>query len=301
MAQVLVYGATGSQGGPVAAQLLAAGHEVRVLTRHPERAEALQRAGAEVVVGEMGDAESLRRASRGVDAVSLLVPFFTEAPSDGEVFGRNAVDAARDAGVKLLVWNASGQIPPERVGNPGFDLRLDVLEHLQRSGVPYVVLQPTAYMENFLGPWTLAELAEHDTFAYPTPAEVEMQWIATADVAASVVAAVARPEVANLSLEVAGPERLSGDGVAARFSRALGRPIRFRAMSPEEFGEKLDAVFPGMGGAAAQGYKVAYDHPERFSSHVDVGAAQAALPVSLTPLETWVRQHEAMFSRAVTR
>lgn len=294
--KILAYGATGSQGGPVAQQLLQAGHEVRVLTRRPESAASLAGLGAEVVPGDMGDPASLRRASEGVDAVSLLVPFFTEGPTDGLVYGRNAVDAARAAGVKLLVWNSSGDIPPARSGNPGFDVRLDVLAHLETSGVPYVVVQPTAYMENFLGPWTRQEIAEADTFAYPTPNEVTMQWVATEDVARFMVYALEHPELAPLNVKVSGPEALNGEGVAASFSRGLGRNIRFRAMSPDEFGAKLDAVFPGMGEAAAQGYRMAYEQPERFSTSVDIKAALEQLPVELTTLTTWVRARAGAFS-----
>ena len=296
MAQtILVYGATGSQGSPVARKLLEAGHRVRVLTRRPEGAGRSADMGAEIVEGDLGDPVSLRGASEGVDAVFLLVPFFTENPTDGTRYGKNAVDAAKEAGAKLLVWNASGEIPPGRSGNPGFDSRIDVLEHLQESGVPYVVIQPTAYMENFLGPWTVTELAEADTFAYPTPNTVEMQWVATDDVAAFAVYALTHPELAPLNIKVAGPERLNGEEVAARMGRALGRDITFRPMPAKEFGEKLDAVFPGMGEPAAQGYAMAYENPEMFSSNVDVDAALEKMPIDLTPLETWVRDHRGAF------
>lgn len=294
--KILIYGATGSQGSPVAQQLLQAGHEVRVLTRRPEGAASLAGLGAEVVAGDMGDPASLQRASEGMDAVSLLVPFFTENPTDGLRYGRNAVDAARAAGVELLVWNSSGDIPPARSGNPGFDVRLDVLGHLETSGLPYVVVQPTAYMENFLGPWTRQEIEEADTFAYPTPNEVTMQWVATEDVARFMVYALAHPELAPLNVKVSGPEALNGEGVAASFSRGLGRNIRFRAMTPDEFGAKLDAVFPGMGEAAAQGYRMAYEQPERFSTNVDLEGALEQLPVELTTLETWVRARAGAFS-----
>ncbi len=295
--KVLVYGATGSQGGPVAPQLLQAGHQVRVLPRRPENAASLAGLGAEIIAGDMGDPASLRRASEGMDAVSLLVPFFTQAPTDGAVYGQNAVEAARAAGVKLLVWNPSGEIPPARSGNPGFDVRLDVLGHLGASGVPYVVVQPTAYMENFLGPWTRGEIADEDTFAYPTPNAVTMQWVATEDVARFMVYALGHPELAPLNVKVSGPEALNGEGVAASFARGLGRPIRFRAMSPDEFGAKLDAVFPGMGEAAAQGYRMAYEQPERFSTNVDIDAALKQLPVELTTLEAWVRTRAGAFSK----
>ena len=293
--KVLVYGATGSQAKPVAKKLLDAGHTVRVVTRDPGKAEDVQRAGAEVVQSDMGDLETLKRASEGMDAVFLLVPFFTQNPTDGVTYGKNAVDAAVAAGVKLLVWNTSGEIPPQRSGNPGFDVRLDVLEHLEASGLPHVVLQPTAYMENFLGPWTRAEVAEEDTFAYPTPDTVQMQWVATDDVASFAVYALGHPELANLNIKVCGPEELNGTEVAKRFSQGLERDITFRAMPAQEFGEKIDAVFPGMGESAAQGYAMAYEHPEMFSSNVDLDAALEKMPVELTSLETWARQHAEAF------
>lgn len=295
--RVLVYGATGSQGSPVAWLLLEEGARVRVLTRNVENARALRDAGAEVFEGDMGDPESLRAASEGMEAASLLVPFFVESPEAGIRYGKNAIDAARQAGVEILAWNTSGTIPPEPTGNPGFDLRLDVLRHLEESGVPYVVLQPTGYMENFLGPWTAPEMAEKGNFAYPTPNEVGMQWVATEDVAAFAVEAIRNPGVANANFEVCGPERLHGEDIAERFGAALGREISFRPMPPEEFGGVIDEAFPGMGESAAKGYAMAYENPEAFSTNIDMGPALEKLPVQLTHLEEWVRRNRAAFER----
>ncbi|CAN5768836.1 NmrA family NAD(P)-binding protein [soil metagenome] len=295
--KLLVYGATGSQGKPVAQRLIEDGHEVRVLTRDAAHASDLQEAGADIFEGNLSNPESLEEANEGVDGVFLHVPFFTDSPTDGLTYGKNGVDMAKKAGAQLIVWNASGEIPPIRTGNPGFDVRLDVLEHLKNSGVPYVVLQPTAYMENFLGPWTREEIVQDDVFAYPTPLAVKMQWTATADVAKFASYAFKNPDLASLDLKISGPESLNGEEVAERFSRALGRKITFRAMPANEFGDKLDAVFPGMGQGAAQGYAMAYEHPEMFSSNVDTAAAVEKMPVELTPLEAWVRLHKEAFSK----
>lgn len=291
--KLLTYGATGSQGHPVAKKLLAAGHEVRILTRDPAGVVGLEQ--AEVVRGDMADVASLKLATEGREGVFLHVPFFTPDPLDGLAYAEAALQAAVEADVKLLVWNASGEIPSTRSGNPAFDVRLDILDAIRASGVPYVVLQPTAYMENFLGPWTREELVQSDTFAYPTPNTVKMQWIATEDVGTFATYAFSHPELAPLDLKISGPERLSGEEVAERFSRALGQLIQFRAMPAEEFGRKLDAVFPGTGEGAAQGYAAAYEHPERFSSHVDIAAALQKMPVELTSLEAWVRAHGEAF------
>jgi nucleoside-diphosphate-sugar epimerase len=60
--RVFVAGATGAIGRPLVAQLLAAGHEVTGMTRSPERAEALRRAGAEAAVCDVFDADGVRAA-----------------------------------------------------------------------------------------------------------------------------------------------------------------------------------------------------------------------------------------------
>lgn len=73
-----------------------------------------------------------------------------------------------------------------------------------------------------------------------------------------------------------------------------GQPV-FRALPAEAFGAKLEAVFPGMGQRAAQGYVLSYEQPERFSSNVDTAAVQEIMPTELTTLTAWMRQHREAF------
>ena len=290
---VLVYGATGAQARPVARHLLADGLAVRVLTRDPARAGDLAGLGAEVVTGDFTDPASLHAASRGMDGVFLLVPFF-DPDAD---YGRAAIDAAAGAGVRLVVWNPTGAIPPARTGNPGIDVRLDVLAHLRASGVPHVVVEPTLYLENFLGPWTAPSVARDGVFTYPVPPEVVMQPITHEDVAAFVAAAFHRPGLANLVLPVAGPERLTGPEIAGRFARALGRPVTFRPLLPRQFGAHFDALHgPGAGDAIATAYESVWDDPGLLSTDVDARAALAVLPIRPTTVEQWVRRNAAAFT-----
>ena len=71
---VLVAGATGRLGGPLADRLIDHGHRVRALTRNPgtAAAERLRRHGADVVAGDLDDPPSLHRAAAGADAVFVL-------------------------------------------------------------------------------------------------------------------------------------------------------------------------------------------------------------------------------------
>jgi uncharacterized protein YbjT (DUF2867 family) len=295
--RVLVYGATGSQASPVVYELLRRGHRPVVVTRSEAKAAALAAAGAEVAVADMGNRERLIEVSRGVDAVALLIPFFIN-PADAPAFGRNAIDAARDAGVRLLVWNTSGPMPPARTGNPGIDVRLDTVEHLRESGVPHIIIQPTAYAENLLGPWTAPFVAREDKVAYPNPPEARVGWIASADVGALMVAALERPELAGRSFMVSGRENASGPDLAAAFSDALGRPIAYHPLPPREFGAILDAMFgPGAGAAAAQ-YERAWETGEFPVMHTDMAPVLELLPVRMRTLREWVAEHAAAFAPA---
>lgn len=73
---ILVLGATGRQGGAAAARLLADGWRVRALTRNPDgpAAQALAKAGAELVRGDMGERASLDAAMQGVYGVFSVQP-----------------------------------------------------------------------------------------------------------------------------------------------------------------------------------------------------------------------------------
>ncbi|MCU0490123.1 MAG: NmrA family NAD(P)-binding protein [Chloroflexaceae bacterium] len=296
--RVLVYGGTGSQSNGIVWNLLERGHQPFVLTRTPEKAEAMRQAGATIVPGDMGDAETLRAASQGMDGVALQIPFFLRNPADAMAYGRNAVAAAKEAGVKIIAWNTSGPTPPARSGNPAVDVRIDLAEELQRSGVPHIIIEPTGYMENFLGPWTAPAVVAEDVLPYPNPAETRVGWIASADVAKFIVAALERPQLANRTFQVSGQENLNGSDLAERFSTALGRPISYYAMEPEEFGAVLDKVFgPGAGEAAAQEYRKARTNPNPPTMYFDMEPVLAQLPIQMTSLTEWVRQHRAAFSR----
>lgn len=298
--KVLVYGATGSQSSPVVHELLRRGHRPVVVTRSAEKAAPLAAAGAEVAVADMGDAERLAEMSRGMDAVALLIPFFVN-PADAPAFGRNAIDAARAAGVELLVWNTSGPMPAAATGDPGIDVRLDTAEYLRASGVPHIIIQPTAYAENLLGPWTAPFVAAEDMVAYPNPPEARVGWIASADVGALMVAALERPELAGRSFAVSGLENASGPELAAAFSAALGRPIGYHPLPPREFGAILDSMFgPGAGAAAAAQYERAWESGQFPSMHVDMAPVLAELPVRMRTLREWVAEHAAAFAPAAT-
>ena len=105
---IAVTGATGQQGGSVARELLKRGFSVRAITRNATspNAEALRKAGADIAVGNFDNPSSLREAFNGVDSAFVVsTPF--EAGVEAETKqGIQAVDAAKAAGLKYLVFSS---------------------------------------------------------------------------------------------------------------------------------------------------------------------------------------------------
>lgn len=292
--KVLVYGATGSQAAPVVQELLKNGHTPVVFTRDSKKAQAHAEAGAEIFEGDMLNSGDCLRASQAVDAVSLLVPFFMQNPDRA---GMNAVNAAREAGVKRIVWNTSGPIAPVKTGNPAQDVRINVKEAIMGSGLPWVILEPTVYAENLLGPWTAPFVKAKGQVAYPTPETFKHGWLPSQDIGKAVVAALQKPELVGNHFTISGIDVVNGQELAAIFSEALGRQITYYAMPPSEFGGILDQAFgPGAGAAAATEYQKIWDGEVKPVMHAEMDETLDRLGVEFTPLVQWVKQFKPAFS-----
>lgn len=296
--KVLVYGAGGSQQFPVIQALKQKGAEVFATTNHPEKVETLTKAGATVLIANMEDGERLNEVTKGMDAISFLVPFFLPNPADGFGLAKNAIDAAVKNGVKLLVWNSSGFLLPEKIGNPSIDVRIDIANYLKNSGLNYIIIQPSVYAENLLGPWTAPFVKGENLVTYPTPEEMPVGWIATNDVAALVAEAIYSPHLAGQSFKVSGTENLTGNQLAEKFTIGLNKKIGYKQMPPKEFGKILDGLFgEGAGRGAEAMYQEITDtkrYPVMFAP--EMTDVLEKLPIKMTPIENWVAQNSAVFS-----
>jgi uncharacterized protein YbjT (DUF2867 family) len=291
--RVLAYGATGAQGEPVARQLLQRGHEVNVVVRHPEKASHLEQMGAKVYQGDLNDPSSLESAHEGADAVFLMLPF--SGGGNPVAQAGAALEAAKRAGVTRLVLNTSGQTPSQPTGLPMMDYRIALEAMVRDSGLQSVILRPTAYMENFMGPWTLPGIQHQREVAYPVSKDRPTSWIAAEDLGQFAVAALERPELSGQAFDLGGPEALTGDQIAQSFSRALGHAFTYRAISPDEFGDLMAQL---MGPEAGEATRTAYRAGEAApldAMKVDIGAVLEKLPINPTTLEDWVRARRDVF------
>ncbi|MEU6219315.1 NmrA family NAD(P)-binding protein [Streptomyces sp. NPDC047022] len=158
MLTVAVTGATGAQGGATARALLAAGHRVRALTRRTDSpaADALRGLGAEVCRADFDDRPSLEAALAGADSLfAVTTPFGAGAGTGTEVRqGESLVDAAAEVHVGHVVYTSAAHADRD-TGVPHYESKRAVERHLRAAGVPWTVIGPAAFMDNFATGWTL--------------------------------------------------------------------------------------------------------------------------------------------------
>ena len=233
---VLVVGATGQQGGAVARHLLGAGVPMRALTRNPHKpaARALADQGAEVVAGDLADADSMRRALAGAGAVFLVTQFF-EAGYAGEVAqGKLMVDLAGEAGVRHFVFSSVGSAD-KNTGIPHFDSKYEIERYLAARFASFTVVRPVFLMENWKG--RRAEITG-GSLATPLSPERPLQQVSVEDIGAFTLMVLTQPDRwKGRSVDLAGDE-LSMTETAEVFARVTQRPVALRPVSWDDFREQ---------------------------------------------------------------
>jgi uncharacterized protein YbjT (DUF2867 family) len=229
---VLVTGITGNQGSHVASHLLARGHRLRALVRNSEspQVQEWRAKGVDPVVGDFENRSSLERAAQGVDAMFLMSTPAREGSREAAQ-GIAAVDAARSAGVPWLVYS-SVACADRKTGIPHFDTKFAVEEYLRRSGVPFAIDAPTAFMENFVSPYSLPGLREGRLGGGTSP-DRGVQMVALDDLGAFVRHLIEGPsKFRGRRIEVASDE-VSQSQAARVISELSGRPIEYQRIPIE--------------------------------------------------------------------
>jgi uncharacterized protein YbjT (DUF2867 family) len=257
---ILVTGATGTVGAAVVERLGARGARTRAFVRDPERARARLGDDVELVVGDLGDPDSIRTALRGVDTVFLAcgnVP--DQVPHELSV-----IEAASGSGVGRLV-KLSARGADARASNAYWRAHAQIESRLETSDIPSVVLRPSFLMSN------LFAAAEHirgaDTLMAPA-GSARIAMVDPADVAEVAALALTDTAVRPGGLVLTGPGAIGYQEVAGELSAVLGRRVSYVDVPP---------------GAMLQGL-VAAGVPEGPATEVVAvfGALRAGDPTSAT-------------------
>ena len=258
----MVCGAGGVQGGAIASLLLSAGYMVSTVTRSEQRQAILVERGIDAKPGELADLASLKMACKGVDYFVLVMPL----ERDKDVFrsyANNVVDTIKSTGIRNLVVSTRTRIPDQATDVPAMEAKREAENRFVDSGISFISLRATIYMDNLKAPWALANVNEHSFVQYALPEDLKLAWLSADDEAGFVLAALEKTGLAGRIFDIGGPKAVTGIEMAEGFSAALGREIEFKSISPAEFGAQVAQVLgEEVGPALDKNYTYIANHPE---------------------------------------
>lgn len=238
----VVIGATGAQGGAVAAALLSRGLPVRAVVRRPDSAGAVRLAdrGAELAVADLDDPQSLAVAFTGAAGVFALTTPFERGPEEEVAQGRSIIEAASSAGVGHLVFSSVASAD-QHTGVPHFESKVVVEAALAASGIPYTIVGPTYFYDNLLG--GLEQIRE-GVLDLPVPADVPLQQLSRRDLGEFVATVFADPQrFLGARIDIAS-DNPTPTQMAASLTRRLGREVRLRTSDPAQIeSDDMRAMF----------------------------------------------------------
>ena len=253
----MVIGATGTHGGAVARELLAAGKRVRALVRDPDsdRARQLRDSGAVLVTGDLDDPVSLTAAFGTVGAVYAVTTPFASGPEEEERQGSNIIAAAEQAELSWLIL--ASVAAADRAPVPHFASKARVEQRLRTSVVPWTVVAPSYFFEN------VSSAIGEGTLPLPLPDDKPLHQVALRNLGALVAAILdRRDEHLFQRVEVAGDAPTPTEMAQALGMTFVRVPIaEIQARSPD-----LAAMYTFLSG---RGYEI--DVPALRGRYPEVG------------------------------
>jgi uncharacterized protein YbjT (DUF2867 family) len=220
--RVLVVGATGQLGRVIVRKLVASGTRVRALSRNATKLAELG-AGAEIAPVDLLDVPGLNDACKGIDQIVATAnnnmgkgatsPTRIDLPAY-----QNLCAAARNAGVRRLIYvsylGVSREAPVDI-----FRVKWYVEDAIRRSGVPHVMLRPSAFMDIWIDELLAKGIREKGVATIFGDGNRVSNYIAVNDVAEFALKVLARPEVVNEVVDAGGPSNVTQNQLATLLER----------------------------------------------------------------------------------
>lgn len=225
--RVFITGGTGFVGSEIRAAL--AGRPLRLLARSSESTGHLKSANVEIVQGDVTDADSIRGAMNGCDAVIHLVAIIEE--QSGATFDKvirqgtvNAVEEAKRAGVKRFI-DMSAMGAKDDAQFPYLKAKWDGEQAVRNSGLDWTIFRPSVIFgprDGFIN--VLADLVRKaPILPVVGSGQSKFQPVAVGEVAASFAKALDDPNAGRHIYELGGPEILTYEAMLDTIAAQLGK------------------------------------------------------------------------------
>jgi uncharacterized protein YbjT (DUF2867 family) len=303
---IAVMGATGAQGGGLVRAILddpRGGFTVRAVTRDVSSAKAreLARRGAEVVAGDIDDLESLKRAFAGAYGAFCVTFFWAHFSPEKELAEAGLMArAAKETGVQHVIWSTledtrkwvplSDDRMPTLGGKykvPHFDAKGEADHLFTAAGAPTTCLQTSFFWDNLIDSGLGPRKGPDGVLALTIPmGDKKLPGIAAEDIGACAHGIFKKGrENIGKTVGIAG-EHLTGQAMAAALAKALGREVRYNAVSPEAY---RSFGFPGAEDLGNM-FQFKRDFNDAFCAARNVDFARSLYP-GLQTFERWLARN----------
>jgi uncharacterized protein YbjT (DUF2867 family) len=236
---ILVTGATGTIGSLIVQRLADAGADVKALVRQPGKLSFP--AGVTEVVGDLTDVSSLRAALSSVRTLFLLNAVTPDEVTQALI----ALNLAREAGIERVVYLSV--IHADKYTNvPHFTSKHTVERMIESLDIAATILRPAYFMQNE----RMVQQVIQNYGVYPMPiGSAGVSMVDTRDIADVAVAELlrrdrARTPLPRVTLDVVGPEALTGASAAKIWSSALGREVTYAGDDVAAFEKQMASFGP---------------------------------------------------------
>jgi len=229
--RVLVVGATGQLGRVITRGLIRSGTPVRALARNREALAAFA-PDAELAPVDLGDVQKLTEACRGIDQIvatannNMGKGAASPTRTDLAMY-QNLCAAARTAKVHRLIYvsfRGVSQDAPVDI----FRIKWYIEDAIRRSGLPFVMLRPTAFMDIWIDELLANDMRKKGVATIFGDGNAIQNYIAVDDVAEFAIRILARGDVVNEAIDAGGPSNVSQNDVATLLERRLNLSAKRR-------------------------------------------------------------------------
>lgn len=286
---ILITGAAGQNGTAIVDEFVKRKERVRVLVLDAKDTQKFDDQFVEVFVGDMLKPETLNEALKGVTKAVLI------SSADPEKMAATQmafIDAAKAAGVrhivKLSCLNVDTNSPARFIRMHG-----EIEKHLEDSGMTWTHIRPAHFMQNYL--MDAPAIAGQNAFYYPM-GDSAVAPIDIHDIAKVFYKVLTSDGHANKAYELSGPEALTMNDIASRYSKALGRSVHYVNVAPEAFRQQL--VSFGRPEALADAINELYDERRKGTESTVLPKVHKLFGIKPTTFAEFIDQSMAVFGGA---
>jgi NADH dehydrogenase len=251
---ILLVGATGRLGKAVAERLLHNGIPFRAACRTVDKARWLIDRDVEVlpldVQSSRGIPEALSGVTKVISCIHGLLGRSRRSIERIDVRGHaDLIDAAAGAGVDRFVYISALGASPDHPSE-FWRAKARTERHLAASGLDYVILRPSAFMDLYAHDLIGASVMRRRTVFLLSSGTTPRNMIAAADVAEAAVTALSRDDLLGQTIELGGWDNPTEREVAALYAGQSGKPLKIRAVPPFALKLLAAAIAPFHAGVA---------------------------------------------------